>query len=1717
MKIFEKFNFTSKDEIIQPVKNGKIKLFFRIYQKFVRHNLVNKTLYLFIITIEYLQLLFELFYNGSDYIKNDNNLPVNASYYALSILQYLNFQHFLENNYITFNQYTLVFVITGVIVTLNFILCAILDYLNKNWMNKRDKLKFLHSILGLFNYLNLKIFLIPFNYVFFKSFFLSSWNTVVTPSNSSSTLALNPNPTIIIIFQIFGSIFILLNFFSVVYTGLLYNDIDPLNSKICWAQSYCEIEFFNIIIKYIIVVMNCVKGNFFYMKVVFVLIFNILKCLFRINEWYYSWQPNKIILTILEFKYLIFNILYPIFQDSMINSIPFIGIILLSIGCGVIITLQINKFHFGIIFKNVNCFTSEWQYCLMIIELIRIMKMLQNESKSITDSIFMGFLASHKNYCKNPYCSREVIISLIKDNQYEYKNEFETFTLTKNELNVYRKTNLRDNFDILTDQSKMKCQKIIFSIIKCIILKGLSKLKQPRLLSILEAFLYLHIFDNKFHALFQLMKYFSSDISHREKFFLFMTLSYVGEKMMEECSIKFSNNLNITTVTDYYFYHEEFLKNLSTILNNSKSYFVKLVSMKPTANEVLQITNNLGKAIKKLHRNFNKIMYMNPYEINILRIYAFLLDSSYFMKKLASFNINRLKNNIKYFLMNDKFKNNVDAQDSLSAKTALKSFQENSESAVLISSGNLENLGDILYCNNLITPILGYEKNQVQGFSINNIIPAPVSHHHNNLMKEFYKTGKSEVLDRITNVFALSKNGYLVNLELFLTYLPNMNLGLMFIALIKNSYTSIQKNINNLKTISYKTDDNAILILSKEFNIVHFNSYAAQYLGLPKGLSNTMPLYNISKICNNFHPNLSLLEKGDTVILNFETSELSELEYPSEAKVVKTSKDYGFKRKQTCLVINALDQDCFGYKEMAASMYRKEINYMNHHYFYLILQNKDKNHNELELSKEDEYLSMNEVMSIKTMDNISHQDEMKTINYDINFKKSSQMIKEDLLNNNYSPTFTKFANIIVLSLFICIIVWVIVAFVIELTTLQNISTLMEFISITKNLKNTVMYLVIDSLLLLRSKIYPFSNVNYLQPLIMNFLQQDSFTLNNLQQMFHMNSISSSTNFTDVFNQTSTYMELGLDKVLNRLNLNTMLGMNKFSTNFQYIMLYNYSLINSIDLSNFDDITELQIKLDFIYRNYNGNFFKIFDDLDINTASNLKSIIINKRNVLMIIFCVSILFCIVVMIILLFTVYKSESHKGSFLITLSEMEDLEIEKILLTLNLFIKSVESLNTEENNMHKIMQNLERNDKFFNDFIKTETFLNNNLHFDDDVTKNLKVSGFKNSIHELSHINEERSSLINNMEQDTSKKLLLSAIMIRKSNTSDLIELNGNEQKKNLLTETNTLNNINRIQIGNNNKRTSLNIVQTNKEIEMLKLKTETIAKKKRNSKNKNKNNNTSKQEKKDIKSYQNYKVKWSNSLFIILFTFVIVLSYFVLSISYLYSYISNITVMIDLSDVFNNRLTKTTNFLINLNFLIMYKAQFNNFNQTDYSEFINNNEKVYSSYMNGLSGSLYSNIILKNNDYELNNPCLTTDINVSYYLIDCNDYKIRNGLSFMILQINNYLVNIYNYFINNNQNNLQFTIFNDPGLIDNMNVDTFFLRVYLYDLYLTYNLCFTNEISNIFTNVLLKFCLYIFILFSFLIVFHSIYVPNISDELNNIKRSGLFLNNEMFEKFI
>ena len=76
--------------------------------------------------------------------------------------------------------------------------------------------------------------------------------------------------------------------------------------------------------------------------------------------------------------------------------------------------------------------------------------------------------------------------------------------------------------------------------------------------------------------------------------------------------------------------------------------------MKPIANEILKDSEFIGEKIKILNETYNNIIKKNPYEINIVRLYAFVLDKIYLMKKTASDCKVKLNKNIRYYLLNDR-------------------------------------------------------------------------------------------------------------------------------------------------------------------------------------------------------------------------------------------------------------------------------------------------------------------------------------------------------------------------------------------------------------------------------------------------------------------------------------------------------------------------------------------------------------------------------------------------------------------------------------------------------------------------------------------------------------------------------------------------------------------------------------------------------------------------------------------------------------------------------------------------------------------------------------------------------------------------------------------------------------------------------------------------------------------------------------------------------
>ena len=802
MKIFHNIEVKSKKEFF-VIKEKKIHIFFRVFHKFGKFLSINKLVYVLILIIEYLQLFYEISVDNEDFVSyTTDNLKDTSSYNLFRIFQYINFSHFINGNYLKLNQYLIIYIIIISFIFLNFTILFILDYIDKINSKNRKKFKCIHQIFAWINFLFLRIFLIPIMYILIKSYYITKFlkeeskNHYNDSRTFSNSLTNSSDKTKIakiwrIIIFIITTISLPLELFILSVTSLLFNDLDPIEAKLCWSQSYSQIEIFNIIMKVALVVYDCI-GHLEYTKSVTVLALNIGRCSFRFIEWFYSWNFNQIFLIILDFSLLFYNILL-FCKRELIRNLDYLLLVFgICVILGIFFYFIVLKYQENIFEINTNNFTSERQYCQLIIKLINIIKNISNEKKTINDPKFFGFLRKHQKNCTNPFCISKIIKNLMNDGNSAFFNEIEGFIIKKEEFNLFCKANKDDTFEILPEASINKCQKVIYSLISCIISSGIKNLPTDKIkfLPIIEAYIFIHIFDNNFYALFQIMKYYKPNIDFRSKFYFFSCLNEVLLQIEEDMNNKATNIADISFVTDYYYYHEKFFITLNEILPKTQNMFYKLIYMKPSPQEILNHSNEIGKKIGILHNSFNNIIKKNPYEINILRLYSFILDKIFLMKKTSSQQKVRLNQNIRYYLLNDRFRNYADKSknDGGFNKNNIKNFEENSDSSVLIISGVLDKLGIILYANNLLNSIVGYDKKELIGSSINKIIPKPISDIHNNLILNFYRTGKRKFLDTINNLLALHKNQTLINIDVYLCCLPNLEYGLMFIGLLKNSY-----------------------------------------------------------------------------------------------------------------------------------------------------------------------------------------------------------------------------------------------------------------------------------------------------------------------------------------------------------------------------------------------------------------------------------------------------------------------------------------------------------------------------------------------------------------------------------------------------------------------------------------------------------------------------------------------------------------------------------------------------------------------------------------------------------------------------------------------------------------------------------------------------------------------------------------------------------------
>lgn len=104
-------------------------------------------------------------------------------------------------------------------------------------------------------------------------------------------------------------------------------------------------------------------------------------------------------------------------------------------------------------------------------------------------------------------------------------------------------------------------------------------------------------------------------------------------------------------------------------------------------------------------------------------------------------------------------------------------------------STDYEDIGKINFCNNEVLPLFGYTSTFLIGKDINIIMPSEIGKVHRKLMLRFFDNTNSSVLNKMRELYAIDKDGFLLPVILLTKLLPSLRNGLKLIGMINKAKT----------------------------------------------------------------------------------------------------------------------------------------------------------------------------------------------------------------------------------------------------------------------------------------------------------------------------------------------------------------------------------------------------------------------------------------------------------------------------------------------------------------------------------------------------------------------------------------------------------------------------------------------------------------------------------------------------------------------------------------------------------------------------------------------------------------------------------------------------------------------------------------------------------------------------------------------------------------
>lgn len=111
-------------------------------------------------------------------------------------------------------------------------------------------------------------------------------------------------------------------------------------------------------------------------------------------------------------------------------------------------------------------------------------------------------------------------------------------------------------------------------------------------------------------------------------------------------------------------------------------------------------------------------------------------------------------------------------------------FGENSAAAIIIISATSSKIGTIIHCNEEVENVLKYKRNELIGKNINIITPRPIAKVHDRLVQRYFETAKPNVIEIKRELFGVTKEGYLTEVNLIVKVFPQINDKIIFVGFV---------------------------------------------------------------------------------------------------------------------------------------------------------------------------------------------------------------------------------------------------------------------------------------------------------------------------------------------------------------------------------------------------------------------------------------------------------------------------------------------------------------------------------------------------------------------------------------------------------------------------------------------------------------------------------------------------------------------------------------------------------------------------------------------------------------------------------------------------------------------------------------------------------------------------------------------------------------------